>query len=85
MSNEKVWFDMHGLTENEDGVRGIELVGIGEWKPTRFVLRWLRDRSIRWGLNMAYRSRRCPPYGVYMLQERNLDVHPMDDEGGGVA
>jgi hypothetical protein len=85
MSNEKVWFDMHGLTENEDGVRGIHLVGIGEWKPTRYVLRWLRDRSMRWGLNMAYRSRRCPTYGVYMLQQRSLDLHPMGDEGGGAA
>lgn len=82
MSNDKVWFDMHGLTENEDGVRGIELVGVGHWLPTRQVLKWLRARSEKWGLNMAYRSRRCPTYGVYMLQERSLDLHPMGDEGG---
>ena len=66
MTNEKVWFDMHGLHKNEDGVRGIHLVGIGEWKPTRYVLKWLRERN-PW---MQYRSRYYPDYGVYMLQER---------------
>jgi len=67
MTNEKVWFDMHGLTENEDGVRGIHLVGIGEWKPTRYVLNWLRENYPE----SLFRSRRCPTYGVYMLQRRS--------------
>ena len=66
MTNEKVWFDMHGLCENEDGVRGIHLVGIGEWKPTRYVLKWLRERNP----DMLYRSRYYPNWNVYMLQER---------------
>jgi alpha/beta superfamily hydrolase len=66
MTNEQVWFDMHGLQKNEDGVRGIHLVGIGEWKPTRYVLKWLRERNP----DMLYRSRYYPNYGVYMLQER---------------
>ena len=66
MDNEKVWFDMHGLVENKAGVRGIHLVGIGEWRPTREVLKWLRERNP----DMLYRSKRCATYGVYMLQHR---------------
>ena len=77
-SNEKVWHLMHCFSPNEDGVEGIHLTGIGHWTNVRDTLKWLRAMAVKYGLNMAYRSRRCRTHGVLCLEERDLDLDPME-------
>ncbi len=78
MSNEKVWHLMHCFSPNEDGVEGINLTPIGHWTNVRDTLKWLRARAVKYGLNEAYRSRRCRRYGVMCLEYRDLDRDPME-------